>query len=218
MPEHKVFLVDDHHLVRAGLRSLIDDFADFTVVGEAADGDEAVAAILAIEPTVVLADLVMKRMDGLALVKRLHSECPAIRALILSMHGTQELIVQALRSGAYGYLTKDALVAELELALQAVVRGERNLGGQAAGLLIDRVLELHSSAPGADKSHPLAPLTARQTGILRLIAQGKSSKEIAFQLGLSPKTVDAHRAQIMRRLGRNDLAGLVRLAIESGLG
>lgn len=206
----RVLLADDHTLVRAGIRALLAGMPEVEVVGEAADGEAALALALNLRPDVVLMDIAMKGMNGLQAAARLHEALPAARVIILSMHATGDYLQQALRAGAAGYMLKDAATLELQLALTAVVRGDTYLSPAVSAQIVEGFLQ--HDKPAGD-----ATLTPRQSEILRLIAAGQSTKEIAFQLKLSGKTVDTHRAQLMERLGIRDIAGLVRYAIRTGL-
>ena len=205
-----VVLVDDHTLVRAGLRTLIETISGMSVVAEAGDGRSGLAAVQAHRPEVLITDVSMGDMTGLELTEKVRAELPATRVIILSMFSTDEYVMHALKAGASAYLLKDAAQHELEIALRAVLRGETYLSPGASKKLVERVT-------GESAATPLDSLTPRQREILRLIAQGVRSKEIAHRLTLSRKTVDAHRAQIMERLGIDDIPGLVRFAIRSGL-
>ena len=207
----RVLLVDDHALVRAGIRSLLGAMAEVQVVGEAASGEEALQMAARENPDVVLMDIAMKGLTGLEAAARLRDRQPKVRVVILSMHSGEEYVLQALRAGAVGYLLKDAATGELELALRTVIRGESWLSPSVSR----QVVEGYAQRSGADAAPEV--LTARQREVLRLVAGGKSTKEIAFFLNLSVKTVETHRAQIMERLGIRDVAGLVRYALRTGL-
>jgi DNA-binding NarL/FixJ family response regulator len=208
----RVVLADDHALVRAGIRSLLGAMADVEVVGEASSGEEALALAERERPDVVLMDIAMKGMTGLEAAARMREQHPAVRVVILSMHAGEEYVLQALRAGAVGYLLKDAATGELELALRTVIRGESWLSPAVSRQVVEGYVQrVGGDAGGADV------LTARQREVLRHVAGGKSTKEIAFVLNLSVKTVETHRAQIMERLGIRDVAGLVRYALRTGL-
>ena len=207
----RVMLADDHALVRAGIRSLLNAMADVAVVGEAASGEEALELAAREQPDVVLMDIAMKGITGLETAALMRERFPAVRVVILSMHSGEEYVLQALRAGAAGYLLKDAATGELELALRSVMRGESWLSPAVSR----QVVEGYVHRSGGDAAPEV--LTARQREVLRLVAGGKSTKEIAFLLNLSVKTVETHRAQIMDRLGIRDVAGLVRYALRTGL-
>lgn len=208
----RIVLVDDHTLVRAGLRSLLDSIEDIDVIAEAGDGHAGLAAVLEHRPDVLITDVAMDGMNGLELAERVRAELPATRVIVLSMFSSEEYVVRALKAGASAYLLKDSATAELELALAAVARGEVYLSPGASRRLVERVVRPADAAAG-----PLDALTPRQREILKLIAEGVHTKEIAYRLNVSAKTVESHRAQIMDRLGIRDVPGLVRLAIRAGL-
>lgn len=205
-----VLLADDHTLVRAGLKALLETIEGVTVVGDVGRGDEALAAISAHKPDVAVLDLSMPGLTGVEVAERAAKESPQTRVLMLSMHATESYVAQALRAGARGYLVKEAAVSELPAALEAITRGETYL---SPGISRPALEELLASG----KASPLETLSPRQREVLRRIAEGQATKEIAFELGLSVKTVETHRAQLMERLGIRDVPGLVRLAIRAGL-
>lgn len=215
MPGIRVVIADDHRLLRAGLRMLLAEMPGVTVEAEAADGNEALAACAACAPDLVLMDIAMPGMGGLEALRELRARHPDTRVLMLSMLASEEHVLQALRLGASGYLLKDTAPAELELAIGAVMRGETWLSSAISRPVVDGYME-RVSAGGPEKTSPPL-LTPRQQEVLRLLAEGRSTKEIAFQLELSIKTIETHRAQIMERLGVHDLAGLVRYAVRSGI-
>lgn len=207
----RVLLVDDHALVRAGLRSLLLGIDGIEVVGEAGDGIDALAQVEALRPQLVLMDIAMGEMNGLQALAVVRERHPEIKVIILSMHASEEYVLQAMRSGAAGYLLKDAATAELELALASVLRGETYLSPRVSRQVVERYVQrVTAERPGDD-------LTPRQREVLRMLAEGKSTKEVAFQLHLSVKTIETHRAQIMERLDIHELAGLVRYAVRNGL-
>lgn len=203
----RLLLVDDHSLIRAGVRALIADVPGYQVVGEAEDGDQLLALVLSLSPDIVLLDLSMRSTSGLDALAQLHEAGVTCKVLILSMHTDPELIMRALEAGAHGYLLKDTTATELEQALAALRNGERYLSPAVAHTVINQAL-LRGQA--ACERHNL---TARQLEILRLIVRGKSTREIAGGLGLSIKTVETHRSQIMKRLQIYDVAGLVLYAV-----
>lgn len=207
----RVLLAEDHALVRSGIRALLEGLPGIQVVAEAGDGREALRLVAAHHPDVVLLDITLPGLNGLEVAARIARTHPRTRVLILSMHSDAEYVTQALRAGAAGYLIKDDSGPELEVALRAVARGDRYLSPAVA----KPVIEGYVRHPG--ERGPLERLTPRQREILQLIAEGHSTKQVAQKLGLSPKTVETHRAQLMKRLGLHNLAGLVRYAIHAGV-
>jgi DNA-binding NarL/FixJ family response regulator len=208
----RVLLADDHTLVRAGLRRLLEELPDVVVVGEAANGVELLALATQLQPDLVLTDIDMPGLNGLEATARLLKLQPQMCVIILSMHQNEEYVRQALLHGAMGYLLKDAAPVELELAIKAVLRGDTYLSPAVSkGVLSDYVQRLR----GDEK--PGALLTSRQREILQLVAESHSTKEIARRLDLSVKTVDTHRSRLMNQLDIHDVAGLVRYAMRTGL-
>ena len=209
----RILLADDHVLVRAGIRALLNSMGGVEVVGEASSGEEALEFAARERPDVVLMDIAMKGMTGLEAAAQIRERHPGMRVVILSMYSGEEYVRHALRVGAAGYLLKDAAAQELELALRSVVRGESWLSPGVSRRMVDGFVQ----RAGAEAPVASDPLTARQREVLKLVAAGRSTKEIAFELKLSVKTVEAHRAQIMDRLGLRDIASLVRYALRTGL-
>jgi DNA-binding NarL/FixJ family response regulator len=207
-----IVLVDDHALVRAGIGNLINQLPDFVVVGEASNVLDAMELVRQLRPHVVVTDITLGEENGLDLVPRILAESSRTRVVILTMHASEELVAEALRLGASAYLLKESAPSELEIALRAVMRNEKYLSPSVSKKVIDGFLR---PAPVADK--PLDILTPRQQQILTMIASRKSTKEIAYELDLSEKTVAAHRAQIMERTGVRDLVGLVLWAVKHDL-
>lgn len=208
----RVLLADDHALLRAGVRSLLEKLPGVEVIGEAVNAREALALMEKQRPDVVLMDLAMPGLNGIEGTAQAAARCPGVRILILSMHTDEEHVLQALRAGAAGYLVKDAVPAELELAVRAVARGETFLSPAVA----KHVVTARAQGGGEEKSS-LERLTPRLREVLQLIAEGHTTKEIARILHTSPKTVENHRARLMQRLGVSDVASLVRYAINSGV-
>jgi DNA-binding NarL/FixJ family response regulator len=210
MKRLRVLLVDDHALVRAGIRSLLDRMAHVEVVGEAGDGEQALEMVEAQRPDILLMDIAMRGLNGLETAAIMKTSFPAVKVMILSMHANEEYVIRAFSAGAAAYLVKDAAAAELTLAIDAVGRGDVYLSPAVSRLVVHDYL----TRAGTVRE---GPLTARQREILCLLAAGQSTKQIAAQLGISGKTVETHRAQLMDRLGIFDLPGLVRYAIRTGL-
>jgi DNA-binding NarL/FixJ family response regulator len=205
----RLLLADDHTLVRAGLRALLDAMDGVSVVAETDNGEQAVALAREHAPDVALLDITMPGLNGLQAAERILAQSPQTRVIILSMHAGEEYVNRALALGVSGYLLKDAATLELQAALEAVAAGQTYLSPR----LTSRLLESHAQGESA----PKPALTARQLEVLRLLSLGKSVKEIAYDLQLSAKTVETYRAQIMDRLDLHDLASLVRYAIRTGL-
>jgi DNA-binding NarL/FixJ family response regulator len=214
----RILLADDHALVRAGIRSLLTSIAGFQVVAEAGDGYEALRLIGEHAPQIALFDIGMPGLNGLETAARVTKEFPAVRVVMLSMHKSEEYVLQALRAGAAGYLLKDANTTELELAIHAVARGETYLSPGVSRHVIADYLRRTGGDSAADATLlPTQPLTPRQREILQLIAEGHTTQAIAQKLSISVKTVETHRSQLMERLDIHDIAGLVRYAIRIGI-
>lgn len=212
MPPIRVLLADDHVLIRAGVRLLLQSIEGVEVVGEASDGHEALRLIRAHQPDIVLIDIGMSGMNGLEAAARVRRDFPGVRVIILSMHTNEEYVLRALQAGVAGYIMKEAVPVELELALSTVMKGQSYLSPAVSKYVIDE----YRRHPG-ERTSPLDQLTPRQREILQLIAEGTSTKEIAKKLHLSIKTVETHRAQLMGRLGVHEIASLVRVAVRLGL-
>jgi len=209
----RILIVDDHAIVRAGIRALLQLHPDFEVVGEAADGREALAQVHALQPDVVLMDIGMPGMDGLAATYEIANACPQARVLILTQHENREYILPALRAGAAGYVLKRAPDDSLVRAIREVHAGGTYLDPRISDVLVDSVRRQNDGVP----SDPYETLTEREREVLVLLAQGKTYQEVAETLFISVKTVDFHRANLMRKLGLSNRAELVRFAIERGL-
>lgn len=208
----RVLLADDHTLVRSGFRALLEQIDDVEVVAEAADGREALRLTEEHRPNLVLMDIAMPELNGLEAASRITKQFPDVSVILLSMHASEEYVSEALKTGAAGYMLKDAAAVELQLALKAVANGESYLSPAVAS----RVVAARAQPAGA-RATGLGRLTPRQREILQLIAEGNSTKSIARKLELSVKTVETHRAKLMARLDIHDIAGLVRYAIRIGL-
>ena len=206
-PRHvRVVLADDHELVRSGIKALLSMVDGVEVIAEASDGSELIKLVESLAPDLVMTDISMPGMDGITAIAEIHKRHPEVRLLVLSMYDTVDFVKRAVANGACGYLMKDAPPFELEQAVRSVMA----TGSYYSPVIAQRLLQ--PSEPTADDE-----LTHRQVEILTLIAQGRASKEIAFQLGLSPKTVDVHRARIMDRLQISDIASLTLYAVRKGL-
>jgi DNA-binding NarL/FixJ family response regulator len=209
----RVLLVDDHDLVRAGIRSLLRDLACIEIVAEACNGREALCLCQTHRPDVVLMDIIMPELNGLNATAQLATISPNTRTIILSMNANEEYVLQALRAGAAGYVLKNISPLVLEQAIRAVARGETYLCPTVSKHVIAAYLQRNDRG----EISSLERLSPRQREILQLIAEGNSTKEIARNLNLSAKTVEMHRTQLMAALDIHDIAGLVRYAIRMGL-
>jgi DNA-binding NarL/FixJ family response regulator len=208
----RVLLVDDHRLIRAGVRSLLRNSAGLEVIGEASSGDEALALVETLTPEILITDIGMPGMSGIELTERACKAHPELRVLILTMHPNEEYVYQAFRAGAAGYLLKDSTAAELEFAVRAVAGGDVYLAPRVSKPILSFYLRHAEGRHGF-----LEELTPRQREILRLIADGHTTKEIARVLNVTVKTAEKHRTQLMQRLGIHEIAGLVRYAVRVGL-
>jgi DNA-binding NarL/FixJ family response regulator len=207
----RVFLADDHTVVRDGLRFLLEAAGDIVVVGDAADGRQAARQIAQLKPDVALIDITMPEMNGVEATRVLRMSAPETRVIILSMHSTVEHIHGAMQAGARGYLLKDSAGLEVVAAVRAVQRGERYLSQKITQTLIDDYVQL------GEQRNPLSQLTAREREVMQLVVEGHSSSEIARRLSISTKTVETYRSRVMQKLQLNDLASLVKFAIQHGL-
>lgn len=208
-----IILADDHALVRAGIRTLLEKLPNVTIVGEAGDGRATLALVAEQRPSIVLMDISMPNLNGLDTTARITREYSRTKVLILSMHTGEDYVLQALRAGASGYMLKDAATAELQVALTAVCRGETYL----SPTISKGVLARHRQQAQNPRAESTKSLTPRMREIVQLIAEGRSTKEIAFLLNLSVKTIETHRMHLMARLDLHDVAGVVRYAMRTGL-
>ena len=212
MKSIRVLLADDHTLVRGGIRSLLETIENLEVIAESGDGREALELIARHRPDVALLDIGMPGMNGIEIARQSVQASPKTKIVILSMYDDKTHVTQAIRAGVAGYLLKGAAVVELPLAIKAVLKGELYLTPRVSRHLVDTFLN-----DDAGKSGPLESLPRRQREILQLIAEGRTTKEIAGIFEVSVKTIETHRARLMERLDIHDVPGLVRFAIRSGL-
>jgi DNA-binding NarL/FixJ family response regulator len=210
----RVVLAEDHHLVREGIRALLERADDIEVVGEAADGREAVELVQRLVPDVLVMDIAMPRLDGTQATERVRALGVATQVVILSMHSDETLVRQTLRSGARGYLLKRSVTEELLLAIRAAVRGEIYLSPAISVSILDEFLAIQADS---EEPRPFDLLTPRQREVLQLIAEGHTNTAIAQILKVSTKTVEKHRANLMSKLNVHDVAGLIRMAVKLGL-
>lgn len=210
----RVFIADDHAVVRDGLRLLIENQADCTVIGEAADGRETVRLATQLRPDVVVMDITMPELNGIDAASRIRDCCPSTNVIILSMHSSAEYISQALRAGVRGYLLKEAAGKEVVQAIRAVHAGKRYLSKDITETVIDDYIRTFDLPAGMS---PLDLLSSREREVLQLMVEGKSNSEIANLLSLSVKTIETYRSRLMEKLKIRDLPGLVKFAIQHGL-
>jgi DNA-binding NarL/FixJ family response regulator len=209
----RVLIADDHALVREGIRRVLDEDPGFDVVAEASDGRQALDRIAETDPDVAILDISMPERSGLDVARQLREERPALKVLILSMHDETEYVVRAVHAGAAGYLLKDdAGPALLRQAVRAVHAGDSYFSPAVAARLTDA---LRGGSSGS--ADPLERLTGRELEVLRLVAAGRSNKQIAAELGISRRTVESHRESMMRKIEIRTVAGLTRFALENGL-
>lgn len=208
----RVLLVDDHRLIRVGLRSLLESLPRIAVVGEASNGRQALEQTKALAPLVILMDLMMPELNGIEATRQITHEFPNARIMIMSFESREDLVAQAFKSGAAGFMLKDFNPVELEFAISAVARGESYLSPAICQQLVTACRISPSESPNA-----LRKLTQRQREILQLLAEGNTTKLIAIKLGVSPKTVETHRTDLMEALNIFNVAGLTRFAIQMGL-
>ena len=210
----KVFLADDHAVVRDGLRMLLESQGDITVIGEASDGRRTVQEVKKLCPDVVILDIAMPGMNGIEATSYITKNCPSTEVIILSMHSTTEHIFQAIKAGARGYLLKESAGVEVTNAIRSVHKGRRYLSEKISDIMVDDYLK---SKKGIFSKSPINLLTSREREVLQLVVEGKSSAEIAKTLNLSPKTIETYRSRLMTKLDIEDITGLVKFAIQHGI-
>jgi len=207
----EIVLADDHTVMREGLRVQIEQLPDMEVVAEADDGRKAVKLTRELTPDVVIMDISMSGLNGIEATRQIMSECSGVRVIALSMHPTRRYVTQMLEAGAAGYILKDTAFKEIAGAIRGVVAGENYLSPRITGFVVEGFLKAHSK-----KEHG-SSLTPREREVLQLLAESKSTKEIAGLLSLSARTVETHRRSIMDKLDIRDVAGLTKYAIREGL-
>jgi DNA-binding NarL/FixJ family response regulator len=212
----KILLADDHRILREGLRNLLAQQTDMTVVGEAADGKEAISLARQLKPDVVIMDVVMPGLDGVEATRRIRAEVPTAKIVALSMHSDRRYVSEMLRAGAAGYLVKDSAFDELNQAIRTVMDGRPYLSSVITGSLVEDFVR-QTTADEKPATSPIQMLTAREQEVLRLLADGKRVKEVARILDISVKTVESHRQNIMDKLEIHSTIELTRYAIREGL-
>ena len=211
MTKTRIVLADDHSVLRSGLKLLLNAQEDLTVVGEATNGPEAIAAVRQHSPDLLLLDITMPKTDGLQVLQQVKRAYPNVRVLVLTMHEEEGYLRRALEMGAAGYCPKSAADAELISAIRAVMRGNVYIHPSQTRVLLDKMI-----APASEETAASAELSERERAVLRLVALGHTNQDIAAQLSLSVKTVETYRARGMEKLGLRSRAGLVRYAIQEG--
>ena len=212
--KYKIVIAEDYTIVRQGLKSLLDSFSDFQVVGEAVDGKEAIESVESLKPDLVLMDLSMPKTDGITAIKEIKKRLPETKVLALTVHKTEGHVRMALEAGADGYILKDASCAELEMAIRNIVDGKSYLSPEISNGIIRGYLSGVKSEENATKTGSLTP---REVEVIKLIAEGYKSREIADYLSISINTVDKHRANLMRKLDLHSATALTHFALKEGL-
>ena len=211
---HRVVIAEDHTILREGLRALLSAESDLEVVGEAEDGRQAIQRVEELGPDLILTDLSMPKMNGVEAIREIKKHAPETKVLALTVHKAEEFILEVLQAGADGYILKDASSEELIMAIKSVLGGKRYLSPSVSQMVIEGYLEGRKSFRS---SSPWDTLTKREREILKLIAEGHKNKEIADYLYISVKTVEKHRANLMKKLGLHSAAALTAYAMERGL-
>jgi DNA-binding NarL/FixJ family response regulator len=207
-----ILLADDHPLVRAGIRRVLETEPELRIVGEASDGEKALALVEELDPEIVILDLAMPGLDGLELLRRTQARRPRTRVIVLTMHASPEYVLRAIRDGAHGYLLKESAAQDLLAAIRTVRAGGHYHSAPVQALLAEAV-----QAGEPDPVHPLDRLTEREREVLREIAAGYSTKQVAARLGIGVRTVESHRASLMRKLDLHSVARLTQFALREGL-
>lgn len=208
-----IVLADDHHVVRLGLRALLDAEPDFTIIGEATDGLEASRLVESLKPEVLIIDVMMPGISGLEVTRQISQRVPTTRIIILSMHASEAYVLEALRNGAAAYVLKDSRADELVHAVREVIDGRRYLSPP----LSERAIESYIRQPNESVLDPYETLTNREREVLHLVAQGCNATEIASRLSISARTAETHRANLMRKLNVHTQAELIRYALRRGI-
>ena len=219
MDKIRIVLADDHELVRSGLIKLLETYKDLLIVGEAGDGLEAVEQTKKLNPDVLIIDLSMPNLSGIEATKIVRKECPNVAVLVLTMHQNEEYVYQIFKSGASGYMLKDAGKDELAAAVRTVAKGEKYFSSRVSEIMVDGYLRKNSER-GEKREYSQtdagSALTKREKEVLSLIAEGLNNQEISEKLFISPRTVDTHRTNIMQKLDIHDAGRLVKFAIDHG--
>lgn len=212
MPKIRIVLADDHQIVRQGMRALLNAQPDLEVVGEASDGHELLDLAWTLKPGIVITDIAMPNLNGIEAARQIQARQPTVQVIVLSMYSSSSYVIRALRGGALGYLLKDDDFTEVLRAIRAVSAGRRYLSSSVSGQVLDALLAREEARP-----EPEEALTGREREILQLIAEGKTSQQIAEKLCISIRTVEKHRVNFRAKLGLSSQAELVRFAIQQGI-
>ena len=215
MKNLRILIADDHGLVRRGARAVLRSRRGWRVVGEAANGREAVQKAIALKPDVAVVDIGMPELDGVEAVRQIHEAVPNTKVLVLTLHESDQMVSRALDAGARGYLLKSDLTESLVKAVKAVCEGKRFLTTKASEIVLEGFLKTNSKHPRGNRAGPQTIL--RELEVIRLLAAGKTNKEIAPLLGITVRTVETHRAKIMLKLGLHSLAELIHYAMRHGI-
>jgi two-component system, NarL family, response regulator NreC len=209
----RIVLADDHPVVRLGIRNLLEADPEFEVVGEVADALQVIPQVEALQPDVLVLDLVMPGLNGLEITRRLRERAPQLRIVVLSMHANEAYVIEALRNGASGYVLKGSEAGELVHAIHAVLAGQRYLSPP----LSEHAIEMYSERAAGAPLDPYDTLSTREREVLQLAAEGHTSPEVAARLFISVRTVETHRANLLRKLGLRSQTDLVRYALRRGI-
>jgi DNA-binding NarL/FixJ family response regulator len=213
----KIILVDDHYIVRNGIRALFDDVDEIEVIGEASNGVEAIAKVKELSPDIAILDISMPQMNGLDAADIIHKQFPNTKTLIMSMHDNKDYILRSLEVGADGYLLKDSSKEEIIKAIKTVSEGEKYYSGSVSGILVSGYMNVVANPSGTDFEKKKSGISKQEKSILAHLVQGRNSREIAEELTLSVRTVDNHRARMMKKLGVKNAVELVKMALEDKL-
>ncbi len=215
MSKVRILIADDHELVRRGLRATLEERPGWEVVGEAGDGEEAIRLSLKLRPDLLVLDVNMPKQNGLEVARALQERAPKIRVLVLTVHDSAQIVREIMQAGAKGYLLKSEAGKDLPTAVETVMQDQPFLTPSVTNIVLDTFLK-SAPKPAAPETPPV-PLSTRETEVIKLLAQGHSNKDVARQLGISVKTVDTHRTNLMRKIGLHSITELVRYAIRNGL-
>ena len=213
----KIILVDDHYIVRNGIRALFDDVDEIEVIGEASNGIDAISKVAELHPDIAILDISMPQMNGLDAAEIIHKQYPETRTLIMSMHDNKEYILRSLEVGADGYLLKDSSKEEIIKAIKTVSEGEKYYSGSVSGILVSGYMNVIANPTGIDFEKKKSIISKQEKSILAHLIYGRNSREIAEELTLSVRTVDNHRARMMKKLGVKNAVELVKMAMEEKL-